>query len=115
VSDDAGEGTGDATGHGTGDGIGDGTAGGRRFLLATWDGGGNVPPELGVARRLVAAGHAVHVLGDPTLEADALAAGCTFSPWGRAPHRRNFEPSEDPIQDWESKNPLVLLGRSATA
>jgi len=29
-----------------------------------WDGGGNVPPELAVARRLVGRGHAVRVLGD---------------------------------------------------
>ena len=41
----------------------------HRFLMPLWEGGGNVPPELGVARRLVARGHQVHVLGDPTIEA----------------------------------------------
>jgi MGT family glycosyltransferase len=83
----------------------------RRFLMTLWDGGGNVPPELGVARRLVAQGHAVHVLGDPTIEEPARAAGCTFSPWRRAPHRTTLDPSEDPIKDWETGNPLVMLRR----
>ena len=82
-----------------------------RYLLAMWDGGGNVPPELGVARRLVARGHAVHVLGDPTIGRASEAAGCTFSPWTRAPHRSSLDPMEDPIKDWESTNPLELLAR----
>ena len=83
----------------------------RRYLLAMWEGGGNVPPELGVARRLVARGHAVHVLGDPTIEHAATEAGCTFSPWARAPHRTRLDPMQDPIKDWETTNPLVLLAR----
>ena len=40
----------------------------RRFLMTTWDGGGNVPPELGVAQLLVERGHHVHVVADPTVE-----------------------------------------------
>ena len=83
----------------------------RRFLLAMWEGGGNVPPELGVARRLVDGGHSVHILGDPTIERGAEAAGCTFSAWTRAPHHTTLDPGEDPIKDWESNNPLVLLQR----
>jgi hypothetical protein len=86
----------------------------RRYLLAMWEGGGNVPPELGVARRLVARGHAVHVLGDPTIEHGATEAGCTFSPWARAPHHTRLDPMEDPIKDWETTNPLVLLRGSGT-
>jgi len=39
-----------------------------------WDGGGTVPPELGVARRLVARGHSVRVLADPVIEDEARAA-----------------------------------------
>jgi hypothetical protein len=34
----------------------------RHYLFAMWEGGGNVPPMLGVARRLIARGHAVTVL-----------------------------------------------------
>ena len=83
----------------------------RRFLLALWDGGGNVPPELGVARRLVEHGHQVHVLGDPTFADAAEAAGCSFSPWQRAPHRRTFDPSDDLLKDWEATDPLDALRR----
>jgi MGT family glycosyltransferase len=84
----------------------------HRFLMPLWEGGGNVPPELGVARRLVVRGHQVHVLADPTIGAAAQALGCTFSPWRRAPHRSSLDPSEDPIKDWETKNPLVMLRRA---
>jgi MGT family glycosyltransferase len=84
----------------------------RRFLLTLWEGGGNVPPELGVAARLIARGHDVHVLADPTIGPAALAAGCTFSPWRRAPHRTSLDPAQDPIKDWETKNPLVMLSRA---
>lgn len=77
----------------------------RRYLLALWEGGGNIPPELGVARRLIARGHQVHVLGDPTIKVAAEAGGCSFSPWRRGPHRNTLDPSEDPLKDWETKNP----------
>jgi MGT family glycosyltransferase len=84
----------------------------RRFLVALWEGGGNVPPELGVARRLIARGHQVQVLADPTIETAATAAGCGFSPWRLPPHRTALDPAQDPIKDWETKNPLVLLQRA---
>ena len=84
----------------------------RRYLLALWEGGGNIPPELGVARRLIARGHQVRVLGDPTIKGAAEAAGCSFSPWRRGPHRSSLDPSEDLIKDWETKNPLVMLRRA---
>lgn len=83
----------------------------RRFLMPMWEGGGTVPPELGVARRLIARGHAVHVLGDPTIEGQAVAAGCSFSPWRAAPHRTSLDPGEDIMKDWETSNPFVMLKR----
>ncbi len=65
--------------------------GGRpgRFLVAIIDGGGTVPPALGLARSLVGRGHQVQVLADPTVAADAETAGCAFSPWREAPHFRS--------------------------
>jgi MGT family glycosyltransferase len=81
----------------------------RQFLLAMWEGGGTVPPELGVARRLLERGHRVHVLGDPTLEERASALGCTFSPWVHAPHRTTLDPAQDLFNDWELSNPLAML------
>ena len=81
----------------------------RRYLLPMWDGGGTVAPGLGVARRLLARGHAVHVLADPTIEDQAIATGCTFSPWTSAPHRTTLDPDQDLMRDWETTNPLVML------
>jgi MGT family glycosyltransferase len=83
----------------------------RRFLITMWEGGGNVPPELGVARRLLSRGHQVHVLADPTIQAAAQALGCTFSPWRRGPHHTSLDPAEDILKDWETRNPLVMLKR----
>jgi MGT family glycosyltransferase len=84
----------------------------RRYLLTLWEGGGNVPPELGVARRLIDRGHDVHVLADPTIRAAAEAIGSSFSSWSRAPHRTSLDASEDLIKDWETKNPLVMMRRA---
>jgi MGT family glycosyltransferase len=81
----------------------------KRFLFVTWDGGGNVPPELSVARRLVARGHAVHVLADPTLEAQVRASGCTFSPWVSAPHKKGPGREHDVFKDYEIASPLKMI------
>ncbi len=83
----------------------------RRYLLPMWDGGGTVGPGLGVASRLIARGHAVHVLADPTIEDQAIATGCTFTPWTTAPHRTTLDVDQDLMRDWETTNPLVMLGR----
>ena len=45
-----------------------------RFLVAAIDGGGTLPPVMGVAADLVRRGHRVHVLADPTAEEAARAA-----------------------------------------
>ena len=34
-----------------------------RFAFVTWDGGGNVPPAVGIAQELVLRGHEVVFLG----------------------------------------------------
>jgi hypothetical protein len=52
----------------------------RTFLFAMFEGGGNVPAQLSIARRLTARGHRVHVLGDE-------AKRRTFSTYERAPQR----------------------------
>jgi UDP:flavonoid glycosyltransferase YjiC (YdhE family) len=45
------------------------------ILFVTWDGGGNVPPALGIATELQARGHAVRVLGHARQQASLTAAG----------------------------------------
>jgi MGT family glycosyltransferase len=89
----------------------DTTMNAKRFLFPMWEGGGTIPPQLGVARRLLERGHRVHVLADPTVEDDARAAGCTFSPWRRAPHRTTLDPADDLLRDWEVSNPFAMLKR----
>ena len=81
----------------------------KRFLFVTWDGGGNVPPELALARRLRARGHAVRVLADPTIEPDVRASGCEFSAWTTAPHRTTRDRSGDIFKDYEIKSPMKMI------
>lgn len=81
----------------------------RHFLFAMWEGGGNVPPLLGVARALIARGHQVTVLGDPTIHEEAERAGCRFTPWRTAPHRTALTIDQDLFRDWETKSPLEGL------
>lgn len=81
------------------------------YLCALTDGGGTVPPELGVARRLVQVGHRVTVLADDTLEADAAGIGATFRRWESAPNRASRRPEDDPLRDWECRTPFSLLKR----
>jgi MGT family glycosyltransferase len=76
-----------------------------------WDGGGTVPAEMGVVRRLIARGHTATVLGDPTLAGEAAAAGAEFRSWTRAPHRRSTAVEDDLLQDWECRTPPQLLRR----
>lgn len=49
-----------------------------RFLIVTWDAGGNVPPALELGRRLVARGHSVRLMGQRQLQERVEATGCTF-------------------------------------
>jgi UDP:flavonoid glycosyltransferase YjiC (YdhE family) len=51
-----------------------------RFTFVTWAGGGNVPPVVVMAQQLVGRGHAVSVLGSPSLRGRFAAAGLRFDP-----------------------------------
>lgn len=82
-----------------------------KFLFALWDGGGAVPPELGVARRLIARDHHVRIIADPTLRDQAVAIGAGFTSWRAAPHRTPGAAAEDPVKDWEVRNPMTMLAR----
>jgi UDP:flavonoid glycosyltransferase YjiC (YdhE family) len=77
-----------------------------RFLLAVIDGGGTLPPALGLAGELVRRGHSVEVLGDPTAEESARAAGCGFTAWPTAPRIDTIAEQTALIQQLESGNPL---------
>ena len=49
-----------------------------RMLVVTWDGGGNVPPMLGIAGELQRRGHQVRVLGHPQQRNVVVSAGLKF-------------------------------------
>jgi hypothetical protein len=55
----------------------------KHFLFVMFEGGGNVPPQLGIARRLVGRGHVVRVLADPPsslVRARPAASSCRSPP-----------------------------------
>ncbi len=54
-----------------------------RFLAVMFDGGGNVPPQLGIVRRLVARGHQVRVLADRGLAPAIAQAGAEVATFAR--------------------------------
>jgi MGT family glycosyltransferase len=81
----------------------------RRFLFVLWEGGGNVAPQLGLARGLVERGHDVRVLTEDCLSGDVAAAGARFEPFATAPNRASR--SEDLIRDWEARTPLGAFAR----
>ncbi|MGY1709886.1 glycosyltransferase [Geodermatophilus sp. SYSU D00758] len=81
-----------------------------RVLVALWDGGGTVPPEMGVVRRLVARGHEVRVLSDPVLVPQVAATGAASRPWRRAPARR-YPGDPDLVDDAGCRTPLQVLTR----
>jgi MGT family glycosyltransferase len=83
-----------------------------KYLFVDWEGGGNLPPALTLARQLVERGHRVRVLCDPADEADVSAAGCEFVSYTRAPHRRDKSAASDFIRDWEARTPMEALARS---
>ncbi len=53
-------------------------------LIVTWDGGGNVPPALGIAAELHRRGHAVRLLGHPHQRQAVEAAGLRFEAYRHA-------------------------------
>lgn len=50
-----------------------------RLLFITWDGGGNVPPTLGIAAELQQRGHHVRVMGHPVQHQQVQAHGLDFA------------------------------------
>ncbi|HEY9217252.1 MAG TPA: glycosyltransferase, partial [Phenylobacterium sp.] len=80
-----------------------------RFLFATFEGGGHVPPALIVARRLADEGHEVLFLSDEANREAAQAQGLAFTPWVTAPNRRQQGRADDPLRDWRSAWPPAVV------
>jgi MGT family glycosyltransferase len=79
-------------------------------LFVLWDGGGNVPLQLGLAKGLVERGHDVRVLTEDSLAADVNSAGCRFEPFVTAPNRASR--LEDLVRDSEARTPLGAFARA---
>jgi MGT family glycosyltransferase len=81
------------------------------YLFALIDAGGNVPPELHAARRLIERSHSVTILADDSAASQVVSTGAEFQRWGRAPNRRDRRPEHDPARDWECTYPWQLVDR----
>jgi MGT family glycosyltransferase len=75
-----------------------------RYLIVTWDGAGNLLPTLGIARRLVEAGHDVRILGHGTVERRAADLGARFSPLTAS---EDWDHMDDP-DDFAAETELLM-------
>lgn len=79
---------------------------GFEYLFALTDGGGTLPPELGVVRRLVRRGHRVRVIADASaLDAAARTGAEVLALPSMA---ADVEPGYVAYRDWEIKSPWKL-------
>jgi UDP:flavonoid glycosyltransferase YjiC (YdhE family) len=69
------------------------------IVFLTWDGGGNVPPALGIAGELVRRGHRVRVLGHTGQAAQVTGAGLDFTAY----------PSARPFSSAASNSPFAVV------
>jgi MGT family glycosyltransferase len=83
----------------------------RKFLFVLWDGGGNVPPQLAIARGLTKRGHRVFVLGPASVRRSVEDAGAVFKPYRFASEHDSRSPERDLIKDWEPRTPLGVAAR----
>ena len=82
-------------------------SGSGRFLIATWDGGGNTPPALNLGARLVHQGHRVRLLGWESMATRAAAAGVEFASY---PSVAPWPPGLSLDDEWEQRARPALHG-----
>lgn len=84
-----------------------------RYLMVTWDGAGNLVSTLGIARRLVADGHDVRMIGHASIRercGDQGTRFTAFSPaadWDPLQVPANFEEEMEMIRGRLSFNPAI--------
>ncbi len=78
----------------------------KTFLFVLWAGGGNVPPQLTLARRVAARGHEVRVLAPAVLRTRIEATGLRFEPYVEAPEHDESVPEQSLIRDFEARTPI---------
>jgi MGT family glycosyltransferase len=81
----------------------------QEFLFVLWAGGGNVPPQLTLARRLVAQGHRVRMLAPSVLRESIEAAGIVFEPYREIPEHDESVPERSLVRDFEARSRLAAV------
>jgi UDP:flavonoid glycosyltransferase YjiC (YdhE family) len=84
----------------------------QEFLFVLWAGGGNVPPQLTLARRLVARGHRVRMLAPAVLREAIEAAGIAFEPYREAPEHDESVPERSLVRDFEARSKAGAIAAS---
>src|SRR3954452_21258454 len=83
-----------------------------RVLQPIYDGGGGMPPQFAVLRRLVERGHEVKVVGHGGLREPAEARGAEFVPWRDAfPEHDSRRPETDVVADWSARTSIGAAAR----
>jgi len=84
----------------------------QEFLFVLWAGGGNVPPQLTLARRLVARGHRVRMLAPLVLREKIEAAGITYEPYHETPEHDEAIPERSLVRDFEARSKTAEIAAS---
>jgi UDP:flavonoid glycosyltransferase YjiC (YdhE family) len=77
-----------------------------RFLILSWDGGGNTPSAYNLGSRLLRRGHSVRMMGWPAMAAPAAATGLEFTRYASVPRW----PSELRHEDGWDRIAVALFG-----
>lgn len=84
----------------------------QEFLFVLWAGGGNVPPQLMLARRLVARGHRVRMLAPAVLRESIESAGIAFEPYDEIPEHDESVPERSLVRDFEARSKAAAIAAS---
>jgi UDP:flavonoid glycosyltransferase YjiC (YdhE family) len=84
----------------------------KEFLFVLWAGGGNVSPQIVVARDLVARGHSVRMLAPAVLRDAIESAGITYEPYRQIPEHDESVAERSIVRDFEARSEI---GRLAAA
>lgn len=71
-----------------------------KILLVTWNGSGNFPPQLALARHLRQQDHDIRVLAHPLHRSRVEAIGLRFLAHGRLPDLYSGDPFSVPVDSW---------------
>ena len=69
-----------------------------RYLMVMWSGGGAVPPQLAIAKRLMRAGHDVSILAPRSLADVVAASGASFELYQRAAEHDLSDPDREHLR-----------------